>query len=194
MHTLDIMQWNVAGARLQQVLEGLPARLGVLLLQEVRVPAGSTWSSSHSYMTLYQEREKKVICVAISVRQDNLEDSQRRARQCHPTLHSNQRRRGPLQAKDRRRQSPAGGQQQALHRVRDEEMHGAGRRCGRGRLQLECEGDRVEADHWRRGDEVRAAGRLRRVATTPHLRRRRGCCALGHCTYELWRRGGARSS
>lgn len=72
LHTLDIMNWNVAGARLQHLRQGLGARPGVLLLQEVRVPAESTWSSSHGYMAFYQDREKKVTGVAISVRHDIL--------------------------------------------------------------------------------------------------------------------------
>lgn len=69
--TLDLLCWNFAVARLQQVLQGLQARPCVRL-QEVRVPAEATWQSSHGYATYFCERIRKETGVAISVRQEIL--------------------------------------------------------------------------------------------------------------------------
>lgn len=69
---VDIMNWNICCARLPHVLQGLQTPPGLVLLQEVRVAAETTWQNSHGYKTHFQERGKKETRVSISVRQDIL--------------------------------------------------------------------------------------------------------------------------
>lgn len=66
----DIMNWNVAGAKLAQALQAEQVRPAVLLLQEVRVPASCAWLASRGYMTFFGEREKKESGVLVALRQD----------------------------------------------------------------------------------------------------------------------------
>lgn len=42
---LDIMSWNVNGARLAQVMHNIERRVHVIALQEVRTPRASSWAS-----------------------------------------------------------------------------------------------------------------------------------------------------
>lgn len=67
---VDLMSWNVAGSRLAQAMAAMPSRPGLVLLQEVRVPRGTTWSSSHGYTTLYSEPIPTESGVSLLVRND----------------------------------------------------------------------------------------------------------------------------
>lgn len=60
--------WNVAGRRLAQAAAHLPARPGILLLQESTIDAGIDYWEGYGYVFAIKAQEKKVRAIAIGVR------------------------------------------------------------------------------------------------------------------------------
>lgn len=67
---LDLASWNVAGCRLSQAAAHLPARPGILRLQETTIDAGIEYWEGYGYVFAMHAQEQKIRATAIEVRKD----------------------------------------------------------------------------------------------------------------------------